>query len=305
MDNKKKIHVFAHSDLDGATSYMLLQWYLWNVPTYTMSNHENLHTNVAKWLLKNKIEEFDNVYFLGFDTCSVLNLIDYKNVQIFDHHQEAKRCKELYKNANVEILEYGSTVLGVYRYLKEKYKERKITAEQRKMVALVDDYSSYRLLEREISIGLNMIFWNYQGDKIQKLKEDFYNGFTDFSVDQFRIIDFYKNKIKKIIDAADFYVGDFKIQGVFRKVIATFADTCINEVAAELTNMGFEIAIVVNATTQKVNFRKNHHSNVDLPKLAKTLTDGGGYKNTAGGLLTDKFMNFTKLLKKYDIGKGT
>ena len=304
MDNKKKIHVFVHADLDGVTSYMVLQWYLWNMPTYTMSNHENLHNSVSKWLLKNKIDEYDSIYFLGFDTCNIIHLIDHKNVYVFDHHQEADRCLSLYVNAKVKVLEYGSTVLGLYRHLKESMKDRKITADQRKLVALVDDYASYRLLERETSIGLNMIFWNYQGDKLEKFKNDFNNGFSAFGSDQLKIIDFYKNKIRKIVDAADFYVGDFKIQGVFRKVIATFADTCINEVASELTNMGFEIAIVVNAVTKKVNFRKNHHSNVDLPKLAKNLTDGGGYKNTAGGLLTEKFMTFTKLLNKYDIGKG-
>ena len=141
--------------------------------------------------------------------------------------------------------------------------------------------------------------------KIQKLKEEFNDGFSNFNDNQLKIIDFYKNKIDKIIKESDFYVGDFKIQGIFRKVIATFADTCINEVAAELTKMGYEIAIVVNTKSQKVNFRKNHLSNVDLSKLAKALSDGGGYKNTAGGLLTEKFMNFTKLLTKYDIGTRT
>ncbi len=305
MNNKKKIHIFTHSDLDGAACCLLFEWYTWSTPSYVSTNHENLHTNVAKWLIKNNIKEYDEIYFFGLDTCSIIDIIDHKNVQIFDYHQEAKRCSELYKNAKVEIMEYGSAILGLYKFFKEKFKDRKISAEQRKFVALVDDYISYRLLERELSIGLNMIFWNYQGDKVQKLKNDFKNGFVDFNLDQLKIIDFYKNKIKKIIQAEDFYVGDFKIQGVFRKVIATFADTCINEIAAELTEMGFEIAMVVNANTNKVSFRKNHHSNIDLPKLAKTLADGGGYKNTAGGILTDKFMNFTKLLEKYDIRKGT
>lgn len=305
MDSKTKIHVFAHSDLDGSACCLLFEWYLWNIPSYTLTNHENLHTNVAKWLLKNKVEDYDKIYFVGLDTCPIVNLIDFKNVQIFDYHQEAKRCSELYTNAKLEIMEYGSAILGLYRFLKERLKDRKISAEQRKFVALVDDYISYRLLEKDLSIGLNMIFWNYQGDKVQKLKNDFKNGFVAFNENQLKIIDFYKNKIKKIIQAEEFYVGDFKIQGVFRKVIATFADTCVNEVAAELTEMGFEIAMVVNTNTSKVSFRKNHHSNIDLPKLAKALTDGGGYKNTAGGIITDKFMNFTKLLQKYDIGKGT
>jgi oligoribonuclease NrnB/cAMP/cGMP phosphodiesterase (DHH superfamily) len=304
MDNKTKIHIFAHSDLDGASCCLLFQWYLWNIPTYTLTNHENLNSNVSKWLLKNKIEDYDKIYFVGLDTCSILKNIDYANVHIFDHHQEAKRCKDLYKNAKVDILEYGSTVLGLYRILKEKLNDRKISAPQRKFVALVDDYISYRLLEKDISVGLNMIFWNYQGDKVKKLKEEFNDGFFEFTPQQIKIIDFYKSKIKKIIDSADFYVVDFKIQGVFRKVIATFADTCVNEVASELTEMGFEVAIIVNTATNKVSFRRNHRSNIDLDKLAKNLTEGGGYKNTAGGLITEKFMNFTKLLEKYDIGKG-
>jgi len=301
MQNNKKIHVFIHSDLDGSACYLLLHWYLWNTPSYTMTNHLNMKSDISRWLLKNKLEDYDEIYFVALDTCPIMHLIDEKNVQIFDHHQEAKRCRDLYKNAKVHVLEQGSTVLGLYRHLKEKYSDRKISTEQRKFVALVDDYVSYRLLEKVQSIGMNMIYWNFQGDKTLKLKERFNNGFSDFSEQEIKIIDFYKSKIRKIVDSAEFYVGDVKIQGVFRKIIATFADTCINEVAAELTEMGYEIAIIVNNDTQKVSFRKNHHSNVDLSKVAQSLADGGGYKNTAGGMITEKFMSFTKLLEKKEI----
>lgn len=301
MQNNKKIHVFIHSDLDGSACYLLLHWYLWNTPSYTMTNHLNMKSDISRWLLKNKLEDYDEIYFVALDTCPIMHLIDEKNVQIFDHHQEAKRCRDLYKNAKVHVLEQGSTVLGLYRHLKEKYSDRKISTEQRKFVAIVDDYVSYRLLERVQSIGMNMIYWNFQGDKTLKLKERFNNGFSDFSEQEIKIIDFYKSKIRKIVDSAEFYVGDVKIQGVFRKIIATFADTCINEVAAELTEMGYEIAIIVNNDTQKVSFRKNHHSNVDLSKVAQSLADGGGYKNTAGGMITEKFMSFTKLLEKKEI----
>jgi oligoribonuclease NrnB/cAMP/cGMP phosphodiesterase (DHH superfamily) len=305
MDSRKKIHIFAHSDLDGAASYILMHWYLWNNPSYTITNHENLKNNVNRWLLKNDITKYDEVYFLALDTCEIVNLIDYSNVKIFDHHQEAERCKDMYKNASVEILTYGSTVLGLFKYFKEKKKDRKITLDQRRFIALVDDYISYRLLERDKSIGINMIFWNYQGDKFQKLKNDFNNGFVDFDENQQSTIKFYRNKINKILDNGEFFIGDFKIQGVFRKVIATFADTCVNEIAYGLTEMGFEIAMIVNVATKKVSFRKNQNSNVNLPKLAKTLLDGGGYNNAAGGVLTDKFMEFTKLLKRYDVRKRT
>jgi hypothetical protein len=260
-----------------------------------------MRSEVSKWLLKNKMEHYDEIYFVALDTCLIMDLVDKENVKIFSHHQEVKRCKDSYINAKVAVLEFGSTVLGLYRHLKDKLSDRKITAEQRKFVALVDDYISYRLIERELSVGINMLYWNYQGDKTLKLKERFNEGFNQFDENELKIIDFYKNKIKKIVDASEFYVGDVKIQGVFRKVIATFADTCINEVASELTNLGYEIAIIVNIDTQKVSFRKNHHSNVDLSKVSQSLTEGGGYKNTAGGIITEKFMSFTKLLDKKQI----
>jgi len=260
-----------------------------------------MRSEVSKWLLKNKMEHYDEIYFVALDTCPIMDLVDKENVKIFSHHQEVKRCKDSYINAKVTVLEFGSTVLGLYRHLKDKLSDRKITAEQRKFVALVDDYISYRLIERELSVGINMLYWNYQGDKTQKLKDRFNEGFNQFDENELKIIDFYKNKIKKIVDASEFYVGDVKIQGVFRKVIATFADTCINEVASELTNLGYEIAIIVNIDTQKVSFRKNHHSNVDLSKVSQSLTEGGGYKNTAGGIITEKFMSFTKLLDKKQI----
>jgi len=301
MQNNKKIHVFLHSDLDGSACYLLLHWYLWNTPSYTVTNHLNMRSEVSKWLLKNKMEHYDEIYFVALDTCPIMDLVDKENVKIFSHHQEVKRCKDSYINAKVTVLEFGSTVLGLYRHLKDKLSDRKITAEQRKFVALVDDYISYRLIERELSVGINMLYWNYQGDKTQKLKDRFNEGFNQFDENELKIIDFYKNKIKKIVDASEFYVGDVKIQGVFRKVIATFADTCINEVASELTNLGYEIAIIVNIDTQKVSFRKNHHSNVDLSKVSQSLTEGGGYKNTAGGIITEKFMSFTKLLDKKQI----
>jgi oligoribonuclease NrnB/cAMP/cGMP phosphodiesterase (DHH superfamily) len=301
MQTSKKIHLFLHADLDGAACSLLFHWYLWSNPTYSVTTHLNMKNDVSRWLLKNKIEEYDEVYFFALDTCPIMHLIDKPNVHIFDHHQEAKRCFDLYKNAKVHVLEYGSTVLGFYRYLKEKHELTKITTPQRKFVALVDDYVSYRLIEREESIGINILYWNYQGDRVKKISDRFNLGFDNFSEEEKRIIEFYKSKIKKIVEASDFYVGDIKIQGVFRKVIATFSDTCINEVAAELTNLGYEMAIVVNSDTNKVSFRKNHHSNLDLSKVAKSLTDGGGYKNTAGGIITDKFMSFTKLLQKKEI----
>jgi oligoribonuclease NrnB/cAMP/cGMP phosphodiesterase (DHH superfamily) len=301
MQNNKKVHVFIHADLDGAACYMTLCWFSWFDPTYIVTNHESLRTNVSKWMLKNKIQDYDEIYFLGLDPCEISDIIDYNNVMIMNHHQESSRCRDFFKKANVMTFEYGSSVLGVYRFFKDKYSDRKISAQQRKFIALVDDYISYRLLEKDLSVGLNIIYWNYQGNKVEKLSKDFYFGFNSFNEEQLKIVDFYKSKIRKIIQASDFYVGDVKIQGVFRKVIATFAEVCINEVASELTGMGYEMAIIVNSNTRKVSFRKNHHSNLDLSKVAKTLTDGGGYKNTAGGIITEKFMSFTKLLDKKEI----
>ena len=162
---------------------------------------------------------------------------------------------------------------------------------------MVDDYDSYKL-KVPGSHELNLLFWNYQGDKLIKFVKDFRDGYTGYTTDQQSIIEFYKTKIRNTVNSLEYYTADVPIGGAPRKIIATFATTCINDVADYIIKQHkADIGIVVNPKSQKVSFRKNKKCNVDLSVVANTIADGGGHEYAAGGVLGDKFETFSKVLK--------
>jgi len=58
-----------------------------------------------------------------------------------------------------------------------------------------------------------------------------------------------------------------------------------------------DIALLINLENEIVILRKSKECDVDLGKLAKQLSTGGGKETVAGCLLNDKILNLTKLLK--------
>ena len=66
-----------------------------------------------------------------------------------------------------------------------------------------------------------------------------------------------------------------------------------------LKQTGADIGFVVNLETHKVSLRRSKDPDIHLGNLAKSLLDGGGHEYAAGGLLNDKFMQFSKLFSPY------
>ena len=90
-----------------------------------------------------------------------------------------------------------------------------------------------------------------------------------------------------------------KIQGKKRYVCAVFAKQYINEVAdILLSDYNAEVALVINPNTNHVSYRRTKDSKVDLSELATKLADGAGHEYSSGSKITEKFMLFTKVLKK-------
>ena len=58
-----------------------------------------------------------------------------------------------------------------------------------------------------------------------------------------------------------------------------------------------DIILLINLENKIVILRKNKDCGMDLGKLAKQLSTGGGKNEVAGCLLNDKILNLTKLLK--------
>jgi adenine specific DNA methylase Mod len=58
-----------------------------------------------------------------------------------------------------------------------------------------------------------------------------------------------------------------------------------------------DIVLLINLENKIVILRKNKDCDMDLGKLAKQLSTGGGKNEIAGCLLNEKILNLTKLLK--------
>ncbi len=295
--NTNNIHVFTDADLDGSISYMTLCWYIGKDLPVTVTTESSLVDEYKKFRDKNNLNNFKRVYFLDLDICKLAPEIDKSNFSIIDHHIGSIECGYSFKHARHKIEDSGSTCKLIYDVLKNHY-NRDLNPSQKLLISIGHDYDSYTLKQKDISIGLNMVFWNLQGNRLQKFKEKYNDGFAGFTSEDKKIISFYNRKIDNFLNEVGIFTGLIPIGGSNVKVCSVMADFCINEVAQAILNKtNSEIAIVVNPKSQSISFRRKPNSNINVAKLAAKIADGGGHPAAAGGKITENFLSFTKLLK--------
>ena len=295
--SRKNNFIFTDIDLDGAMSCLLFQWISGRRTPYIATRVTDFRASFANWLKNNKLSSFHNVYILDLDVSNeCLELVDKPNIVIIDHHDSHERNKHKYKHAKTFIQSTTSCSKLIYKLLHTQSKI-KLTDNHKRLILLVDDYDSYTL-QVPGSHELNSIYWNYQGNKVGKFMEQFESGFHGYTSDQKNIIQFYKNKIINVTSGLNVYEADVPFgKNVFR-VVSTFADSCINDVADFIIKThSADIGIVVNEKSNKVSFRKNKACTADLSVLASTIAGGGGHEYASGGSICDKFALFSKLFK--------
>ena len=147
-------------------------------------------------------------------------------------------------------------------------------------------------------MALNFLYRNYQGDRLQKFVSDFSSGFHGFTDKQKAIIQFYNNKLKNIKSELQVFGADVPIKNKKYKFVSTFANECINEVAEHIIDdNSADVGLVVNLRSNKISFRKNKQIDLDLSRLAKKFTGGGGHSYAAGGQMTKDFLTFSKVFQ--------
>ena len=296
--NTNYIHVFTDADLDGAISYLTLCWYLGRDLPVTVTTENQLVEDYKKFRENKNLQTYKRVYIFDLDICKLAPELDKPNFSIVDHHIGSIECGYNFTHARHKIEDSGSTCKLLYEVLKNHYK-RDLTKEQKILISIGHDYDSYTLKQREISIGLNIIFWNLQGNRLEKFIEKFKNGFTGFSEEDKKIISFYNKKIDNFLNDTNVFVGVVPIGGRNIRICSVMADFCINEIAQAIINKtDSEVGIVVNPKTQSISFRRRNNSNFNVANLAKKIADGGGHPAAAGGKITNTFLEFTKLLKQ-------
>lgn len=294
--NIKDIHVFTDADLDGAISYIVLNWFIGKELPVTVTTEKDILKEINLFFESKNVDDYKRVYILDIDICSIAEKVDRRNFSIVDHHMGSIECAHKFVNARTKILDEGSTCKLLYKVLKDHYK-KDLTSEQRALVAVGHDYDSYNLKNKELSIGLNTLFWNYQGNRLQKFIKRFGDGFTGFTPEEERIISYYKKKIDNYIKETPVYSSEVTLGSNKVRVCSIMADFCINEIAQQIIEQtGSEVGIVINPRTESVSFRRSKSSNINVAKLAGKIANGGGHPAAAGGKITPTFVEFSKLL---------
>ena len=294
----KKLFIFTHHDLDGAVCYLLTKW---AHPEYTIEYKSvamnNFRKELTTWLLHNNFGDYEKIFILDIDCLEDKDLIDRENVMVIDHHQTLLDLKA-FKNAVVISKEYSSAVKLAYKVFKKLYNIT-LTEPQKKLIALADDYDSYKLQLTESRI-LNTVFWE-TNKNFNSFIKNFENGFSGFDKHQLAIYNIFLNELKELINKSSFFEANIKISNKPCKVVSTFATNYINDVAEYiLEKFSADIAIVVNLKTDHVSFRRGK-TDVDLSKIASKLCDGDGHEYSSGGVITKQFLEFTNLLKPIKI----
>lgn len=300
-----KYYIFTDCDLDGTGSYLVFEWMTGatNVP-YSVVTVNRLLGEVKGWLKKNSFDQYKRVYFFDLDTNNeeLASLIDHKNVVIFDHHDTNDGTVE-YKHAKRYIdPNAGSTCRLLYDTLKDIKLSKALTLEQKSLMVLINDYDSYEL-KSPISKKLNTVFWNYQGDRLQKFRRDFLTGWQGgFNKFQQNAVILSEKRLAKLKSESEIYIGESNVDGKVRKVASTMASSHINDMADWVSEQtGCDIAMVVNTKTGKVSFRRRSGaSDFSIVTFAETVTDEcGGHEAAAGGKLCSKFLEYSKTLQPH------
>lgn len=298
--NKKEL-CLVHTDLDGAISYALICWFKERkIPVKALSQADLIVFWKANILPNIKL--FDRVYIFDLNVSKEFSIFDHPNVTIVDHHSESIDSACNFTKAKAFCQKSTSTGMLLYKHLKT-YKSNFLSDQQKLFLLMADDYDSYQF-KVKFSKELNYLFWSYQGDRISKIYEEFKNGFTGFNQQQKNLIYFYKKRLKETIDSLTIYTGNYKIGQTTYTLGSTFADFAINDVADYvIKETNSDICAVVNLKTNRISFRKSKNCAVKLNLLASILSNGGGHEDSAGGILTDTFINLSKSLKLYELSQ--
>lgn len=292
-----KIHCFTHWDLDGVVSYLALKWCLGieQLPYTTIFKSKNFREDFTKWLLNNKVEEYDKIFILDLDLSSDDDLIDKKNIVIIDHH-ESHFINAKYKNAKAYIdKDCKSAAEVIYKTFK-KIRDPNLTDAQKKLIIYASDYDSYTLQFPE-SLKLNVLFGGTQ-NSFECFIKQFNTGYHGLTLQQENMYKLYNTEVENLKQSTSVFHGKFNIGGKERNVYAAFAEKYINEVSDYLIKeYKADISMVVCTKKNKVSLRKNHDlEDIDLIGLAEKLLKGGGHKYASGGEITPEFQTLTKRL---------
>lgn len=289
------IHVYTHNDLDGVGCLLAL---IWSFPdstiTYTcVSNPDSFAEQFQKSIHSNKIQQYDKVFVTDLSLHQKdIPLIDFDNVIFIDHHKTSLNLNFTKAKSFIKII--SSCTLYIYNLFKSQIK---INKQQKQLLVYIDDYDSYQL-SFNISKTLNVLFWSHYHNNTSLFLQDFMEGYSAFTPLQLQAIKLHNKKLESVISSLSLYTTTTQIQGKATRIIAAFASDHINDISTYIIQKHSpDVVVIVNIKNERVSFRRNISTTIDVSAMARSLCGGGGHEASAGGSLTENFLMFSKLFK--------
>jgi oligoribonuclease NrnB/cAMP/cGMP phosphodiesterase (DHH superfamily) len=290
----KKITIFTDADLDGAGCVLIFKWLFpeWSI-SYKAVNERTFNEAFKAFTKTDNFTKTDRIYICDLNVIDQdINLLSDTRICYIDHHSTSfDRPPGFLGGVLCEASPSCASL--VYKLVKVE-SNIELNQYQKLLLALIDDYDDYTL-KYKFSLQLNTVFYGQQGDRIQGFCEKFKDGFKGFDAHQTNIVHYHELKVNQIFENLNVFTANLSLDGKPYKLMSTFADYAINEVASHLIKKyNADIAIVINDKTNAVSFRKKRGLDYDISRLAKLVADGAGNANAAGGKLTDKMLVFSK-----------
>jgi hypothetical protein len=293
---QKCYHVFTHNDLDGAISLLVLMWARPDSSfEYTPLNNLDISTKLKPQI--NNTHNSPSTFVLDLALRDeFLPDLNQENITIIDHHKSSEQYLQKFDKAKVLYQEFSSNALWMRKIFKPSSPE--LSQEQKLLIALADDFDSYKL-QLPDSYDLNIIFWSEYRNKFSNFIKDYYKGFKGFTESQRRAINYIKKQAAAEAESVPIYYGNLNIGGKQKTVFAAMVPKIVPQVMDLLiTKYKPDIFFFINTKNEKVSIRQTPSSDpIDLDQFASKICDGGGHTYAAGGKITPLFMELTKNLK--------
>lgn len=286
---KTKPTVFFHGDLDGIVCYLLMCWAARETLPYVVTTPMKLQSDYESWLTKHEPKQ---MYFVDLDVTSIASQIDLEDTVIFDHH---KTNIFRFQKAKTKIYTETSCAKLIYDCL---FKEKNTLSEAQKiLVALANDWDSGKH-KNPLSEELNIVFHN-TNNKYQSFIEDYFDGFKPFDKFKKNIVVLYKKHCAEYLNSLTPFVGEVDFEGAETAVGAVFCDKYVQECCDFLfEKYNVDVAIAVLLEKKRIAVRRHaNNTAIDVSKFVQRIASGGGHEGAAGGMLTEEFAEFAKMLK--------
>lgn len=281
------MNVFAwfNSDLDGVGSAVVLGNLFQNFE-YRSVFFGDFERQFTEWFEANG-DNYDKIFVVGmvYDQKMINSLDDHKIIFVSDGPERLNVFDSTWVQAETT---------SCTRLLYNKFKDKvEYPVDIKKLVVYIDDYNSYTLKTEEAKY-LNALYRKTSGkNKFSTLVRRFWNGYDGLTETEQRIAQQFFDEINEEASNLELYKGKFK--GF--DVLAFFTKKSANEMAGiVLDNYPTDVVMVVNLDTQFVSIRARRGGKGDAKLAAENLCNGGGTKESAGGKITDKFLEFTQQL---------